>query len=71
MRTNIELNDELVKKAMAISQLKTKKEVVERALQDYVDNHSRLNLLDLKGQIKFAEGYDHKALREGRHVDIG
>ncbi len=25
-----------------------------------------LNLLDLEGKIEFAEGYDYKALREGR-----
>jgi predicted DNA-binding antitoxin AbrB/MazE fold protein len=25
-----------------------------------------LNLLDLAGKIEFAEGYDYKALREGR-----
>ena len=65
MRTNIIINDELMSKAKKISNLKTKREVVERALQEFVTNHSRLNLLELKGKIKFADGYDHKAMREG------
>ena len=70
MRTNIVIDVDLISKAMEISQLTTKKEVVNLALQEFVRNHSRLNLIDLKGQIKFADGYDHRALREGRPIDI-
>lgn len=70
MRTNIVLDDELVSRAMEISRLKTKREVVDMALKEYVLNNSRRNLLELKGQIRFADGYDHKVLREGRHFDI-
>jgi len=70
MRTNIVINEELISQAMEISQLTTKKEVVNLALQEYVSNHSRLNLMDLKGQIQFADGYDHKMLREGRPIDF-
>ena len=65
MRTNIVINDEMMKKAMDLSNLKTKKEVVECALQEYVANHSRKNLSDLRGKILFAEDYDYKSLREG------
>ena len=64
MRTNIVIDELLISKAMEISELKTKKEVVDLALKEYVNNRTRLNLLDLKGQIMFAEGYDPKALRE-------
>jgi len=56
---------------MELSRLKTKKDVVNLALQEYVSNHSRKNLLDLFGQIQFADDYDYKALREGRQVDFG
>jgi Arc/MetJ family transcription regulator len=65
MRTNIVINDEIMSKALQISNLKTKKEVVERALLDFISSQSRMNLLDLQGQIKFADDYDYKALREG------
>jgi len=71
MRTNIVIDGELMEKAMEISTKKTKKEVVNLALQEYVENHSRKDLLDLFGKIEFADGYDYKALREGRKIDIG
>jgi Arc/MetJ family transcription regulator len=63
MRTNIVLDDELVQKAMALSKVSTKREAVARALEEYVRNHSRLDLRELRGKIKFREGYDYKALR--------
>ena len=65
MRTNIVIDDNLIAAAMEISELRTKKAVVDLALREYVDNRTRMNLLDLRGKIKFAEGYDHRALREG------
>ena len=40
MRTNIVIDDAIMEKAMNISRLKTKKEVVEAALQEYVLTHS-------------------------------
>jgi Arc/MetJ family transcription regulator len=68
MRTNIVLDDELVRKAMALSKVSTKREVVARALEEYVRNHSRLDLRELQGKIKFREGYDYKALRAAKTV---
>jgi Arc/MetJ family transcription regulator len=65
MRTNIVIDDDVMQKAMSISRLKTKKEVVDRALREFVAIHSRKDLLDLRGQIQFADNYDYKALREG------
>jgi len=70
MRTNIVLNEELMTKAMEISKLKTKREVVDIALQEYVEKNNRPNLMDLCGKIKFADGYDYKSAR-GNELDIG
>ena len=66
MRTNIVIDDNIMQKAMSISQLKTKKEVIERALQEFIATHSRKDLSELRGQIQFADDYDYKALREER-----
>ena len=66
MRTNIVIDDGVMQAAMKVSRLKTKKEVVETALREFVRNNSRMNLLDLHGQIRFADDYDYKAMREGR-----
>jgi Arc/MetJ family transcription regulator len=64
MRTNIVLNDELVEEAFKFSHISTKKELIETALQEYVNSRKRKNLKELKGKIKFSEGYDYKKMRE-------
>ena len=64
MRTNIEINDETMKQAFSVSDFKTKKEIVEQALKEFVQNRTRRDLMDLHGKIKFADGYDYKASRE-------
>jgi len=66
MRTNIVLDDALVEEAMILSGIKTKKELISKALHEFVTSRKRLNLLDLDGKIDFAEAYDHKRLREGK-----
>jgi len=64
MRTNIVLEDELVKEAFRFSSAKTKKDLIHQALKEFVENHNRANLMELKGKIEFSDGYDHKKLRE-------
>jgi Arc/MetJ family transcription regulator len=63
MRTNIVLDDRLVGEAMRLSGINTKKGVVDAALRDFVAVRSRKNLMDLKGKIRFADGYDYKETR--------
>jgi Arc/MetJ family transcription regulator len=65
MRTNVVLNDELMEEAFKYSQtVSTKKELIEVALREYVNNRKRKNLKELKGKIKFREDYDYKAMRK-------
>jgi len=64
MRTNVILDDALIKEALKLGRLKTKKSLIHEALKEYVDNRKRLNLLDLAGKIKFKKDYDYKAMRE-------
>jgi Arc/MetJ family transcription regulator len=65
MRTNIVLDDELVAEAARVSGIKTKKDLVNEALRVFIATKKRKSLLDLKGRIRFAPGYDYKALRQG------
>ncbi len=68
MRTNIVLDDNLVKEAMRLSGISTKKEVVNEALKEYVSNRSRLDIRDLRGKINLYDGYDyrkHRTLKKG------
>jgi Arc/MetJ family transcription regulator len=66
MRTNIVLDEKLVKEAMRLSRTKTKKELVNQALKEFVENRKRLNLMDLAGKIEFAKDYNYKTLRMGK-----
>lgn len=63
MRTNIVLDDELLAEAARLSGIKTKKDLVYEALRVFVASKKRKSLLDLKGKIRFAPGYEYKALR--------
>jgi len=66
MRTNIVLDENLVKEAMKLSRTKTKRELVNQALREFVASRKRLNLMDLAGKIEFAKDYNYKALRIGK-----
>jgi len=66
MRTNIVLDDEIVEEAFRYSKSKTKKDLIREALIEYVEIKKKKNLLDLRGKIKFADGYDHKQLRKNK-----
>ena len=66
MRTNIEIDEETMKQAFSVSNYKTKKEIVAQALKEFVNSRMRKDLTDLRGKIKFADGYDYKAAREIR-----
>ena len=56
MRTNID--DELMNKALKYSTLKTKKKIINEALNEYVKYQMRLKLLSLKGKVKWVGDLD-------------
>jgi Arc/MetJ family transcription regulator len=60
------LDDELIKEALSVTGIRTKKEVVHLALQQLVRARKKKNLLDLAGQIHFRRNFDHKKLRKLR-----
>ena len=65
MRTNIVLNDKLVDEAFKLSQsISTKKELIETALTEYVNNRKRKNIRDLRGKINFTDDYGYKNMRQ-------
>lgn len=68
MRTNIIIDDELIKEALKITGIKTKKEIVNIALKELIENHKKKNLMDLKGRIQFDENYDYKKMRENHDI---
>jgi Arc/MetJ family transcription regulator len=65
-RTNIFLDDKLIREAARLSGLETKKDVVQEALRYYVEHRSRPSLLELKGKIRFSDNFDYKATRRAQ-----
>ncbi len=64
MRTNIVLDDQLVDEAFKYAEhIKTKKDLIETALKEFVRNKKMKNLKDLKGKIQFADNYNYKKMR--------
>jgi Arc/MetJ family transcription regulator len=51
LRTNIELDEKLVKEAMRLTHKKTKKEIVNYALEELVSRTKRKKLLELEGKV--------------------
>lgn len=60
-RTNIVLDDKLVRRAMKKAGVKTKREAVEAALQAFVREPSYAAVLALRGSGGVADGYEPKA----------
>ena len=63
MRTNIEIDDDLMKEAFSLTDVRTKKELIHLALKEFIKAKKKKDLLELSGKIKFAEDYDYKSLR--------
>ena len=53
MRTNIDIDDELIAKAIEISLLKTKKEVVDQALREFIKFKQRRKMDQLRGSFNW------------------
>lgn len=69
MRTNIVLDDELLKEAFHYTTVSTKKELIHLALREFVENHRRKDIRDLKGKIKIDRRYDYKSMRSRKTKD--
>ena len=67
-RTNIELDDKLVKQAMRLFGKKTKKELVNFALNELIRREKAKEILSLEGKIKW-EG-NLREMRKGRFASI-
>lgn len=52
-RTNIELDVDLVKKAMEVTHIDTIREVVHHSLRELIRSNKRKELLNLKGKIEW------------------
>ena len=58
MRTSIDIDDALMRKAMRLSGLTTKKAVVEAALRLLIQTHSQAGIPRLRGKVKWEGNLD-------------
>lgn len=58
VRTNINIDQDLIEEAMRILGVKTKKETVEIALRDLVQNHKRRQILEFRGRLHWSGDLD-------------
>jgi Arc/MetJ family transcription regulator len=64
MRTNIDIDEGVLRQAQRITGARTKRETVDIALRDLVARHQRAAILGLRGKVRW-EG-DLEASRAGR-----
>jgi Arc/MetJ family transcription regulator len=69
VRTNVVLDDELVAEAFRLTGVRTKRELIQRALEELVRVHRKKNLAELAGRVRLRDDYDHKQAREVRGGD--
>jgi Arc/MetJ family transcription regulator len=67
MRTNVEIDDQLMQQAMGASGGSTKKAVVEEALRLVVQLKRQESIRELFGKVEWVGDLD--AMREGRFVN--
>ena len=46
-----------------------RRELVDRALREFVESHKRRDVRELRGRVSIRSDYDHKRLREGSGGD--
>jgi Arc/MetJ family transcription regulator len=63
MATNLQIDDALIREALQIGGLRTKRAVVEAALREYVQRRKQLQILELFGAIDYEEDFDDKEPR--------
>lgn len=63
MRTNIDLDDDLIAEAFRYAPVRTKKDLIHLALRELVERRRRLDVRELRGTVSIRPDYDHKKLR--------
>lgn len=64
MRTNIEIDDDVLREAQRLTGTRTKREIVDLALRELVARHRRVGILELRGRVHWTGDLDES--RAGR-----
>lgn len=64
MPTNLAIDDKLIDEARRLGKHKTKRGVVTEALEEYIQRHKQLEILNLFHEVEFDPDYDYKEQRK-------
>ena len=68
MRTTLAIREELLEEVKAISGVRTKREAVEKALEEFVNRRKAKRLIDLEGKIELS--FDLNEFVKERRRDV-
>lgn len=72
MATNLDLDPELLERALAIGGEKTKKATVTKALEEFIQRRGQLKILESRGKFDdWDPDYDYKESRRARDRKLG
>lgn len=66
MATNLDLDQKLLTQAMKIGKMRSKKDTVNQALQEFIQRRGQKKIRELRGKIDFREDWDYKKERNRR-----
>lgn len=66
MATNLAIDPKLLEDALAVSGVKTKKETVTIALQEFIARRAQAKIADSFGSLEWDGSYDYKEDRRSR-----
>ena len=64
MPTNLSIDTQLLNDALQIGGLRTKKDTVNLALQEFIKKREATEIIALFGEIKYDEDYNYKKMRQ-------
>ncbi len=71
-RTNVVLDENIVQEALKLSNIKTKRKLIDTAIREFIAKHKQENkpdIHDLLGIGGIDIDYDYKALRVNPHIN--
>ena len=66
MPTNLAIDDRLLDQALWVGKLRTKKDTVTRALEEFIQRRQQRKVLRALGTFEFRKDWDYKRGRLGR-----
>ncbi len=63
MATNLAIDPKLLDKAKRVGGMRTKKETVTKALEEFIQRREQRKILDAMGTFEFRDDWDYKADR--------